>query len=100
MCKTHSCESFVLPIIYLLYFQIPEFSLDGNSSLKHNGNAKDLASVMENLKKGSLGSRQNQSLNTQVTSSSQQVNKKYQYIKVIIAPNYVWLIELKKNINI
>lgn len=51
--------------------QIPEFSLDGSNSLKHNGSAKDLASVMENLKKGSLVSRQNQ-LNTQVTSSSTQ----------------------------
>ncbi|XP_072944449.1 NAD(+) hydrolase sarm1 isoform X3 [Epargyreus clarus] len=48
---------------------IPEFSLDGNNSLKHNGSAKDLASVMENLKKSSLVSRQNQ---TQVTSSSTQ----------------------------
>lgn len=53
--------------------QIPEFTLDGNNSIKHNGNAKDLASVMENLKKGSLVSRQNQSLNTQVTSSSTQM---------------------------
>ncbi|CAG4989031.1 unnamed protein product [Parnassius apollo] len=52
--------------------QIPEFNLDGNNSLKHNGSAKDLASVMENLKKSSLVSRQNQSLNTQVTSSSSQ----------------------------
>ncbi|CAH2207568.1 jg23298, partial [Pararge aegeria aegeria] len=51
---------------------IPEFNLDGNSSLKHNGSAKDLASVMENLKKSSLASRQNQSLNTQVTSSLKQ----------------------------
>ncbi|KAM3963160.1 LOW QUALITY PROTEIN: sterile alpha and armadillo motif [Aphomia sociella] len=50
--------------------QIPEFSLDGNS-LKHNGNTKDMAFVMENLKRG-LVSRQNQSLNTQVTSSSSQ----------------------------
>ncbi|CAG9783851.1 unnamed protein product [Diatraea saccharalis] len=46
--------------------------LDGNS-LKHNGSAKDLASVMENLKKSSLLTRQNQSLNTQVTSSAQQM---------------------------
>lgn len=62
-------------MVYLL-FQIPEFSLDGNSGLKHNGSANNLASVMENLKKGSLVSRQNQSLNTQVTSSSsQQVNQ-------------------------
>ncbi|XP_045542937.1 NAD(+) hydrolase sarm1 isoform X1 [Papilio machaon] len=52
--------------------QIPEFKLDGNNSLKHNGSAKDLASVMENLKKSSLVSRQNQTLNTQVTSSSSQ----------------------------
>ncbi|CAH0604789.1 unnamed protein product [Chrysodeixis includens] len=52
--------------------QIPEFSLDGNSSVKQNGSAKDLASVMENLKKSSLVSRQNQSLNAQVTSSSSQ----------------------------
>ncbi|XP_045785064.1 NAD(+) hydrolase sarm1 isoform X2 [Maniola jurtina] len=52
--------------------QIPEFNLDGTSSLKHNGSAKDLASVMENLKKSSLVSRQNQSLNTQVTSSLKQ----------------------------
>ncbi|XP_032513837.2 NAD(+) hydrolase sarm1 isoform X2 [Danaus plexippus] len=52
--------------------QIPEFNLDGNNSLKHNGSAKDLASVMENLKKNSLVSRQNQTLNTQVTSSSKQ----------------------------
>ncbi|XP_014370450.2 NAD(+) hydrolase sarm1 isoform X2 [Papilio machaon] len=51
---------------------IPEFKLDGNNSLKHNGSAKDLASVMENLKKSSLVSRQNQTLNTQVTSSSSQ----------------------------
>ncbi|XP_061383215.1 NAD(+) hydrolase sarm1 isoform X4 [Danaus plexippus] len=51
---------------------IPEFNLDGNNSLKHNGSAKDLASVMENLKKNSLVSRQNQTLNTQVTSSSKQ----------------------------
>ncbi|XP_026744380.1 sterile alpha and TIR motif-containing protein 1 isoform X1 [Trichoplusia ni] len=51
---------------------IPEFSLDGNSSVKQNGSAKDLASVMENLKKSSLVSRQNQSLNAQVTSSSSQ----------------------------
>ncbi|XP_026329164.1 sterile alpha and TIR motif-containing protein 1 isoform X4 [Hyposmocoma kahamanoa] len=47
--------------------KIPEFNLDGSSSLKHNGSAKDLASVMENFKKIS----QNQ-LNTQVTSSSSQ----------------------------
>ncbi|XP_032513839.2 NAD(+) hydrolase sarm1 isoform X5 [Danaus plexippus] len=52
--------------------KIPEFNLDGNNSLKHNGSAKDLASVMENLKKNSLVSRQNQTLNTQVTSSSKQ----------------------------
>ncbi|CAB3224697.1 unnamed protein product [Arctia plantaginis] len=51
---------------------IPEFTLDGNNRIKHNGSAKDLASVMENLKKGSLVSRQNQTLNTQVTSSSTQ----------------------------
>ncbi|XP_013145995.1 PREDICTED: sterile alpha and TIR motif-containing protein 1 [Papilio polytes] len=51
---------------------IPEFKLDGSNSLKHNGSAKDLASVMENLKKTSLVSRQNQTLNTQVTSSSSQ----------------------------
>lgn len=51
----------------ILLFQIPEFNLDGSSSLKHNGSAKDLASVMENFKKIS----QNQ-LNTQVTSSSSQ----------------------------
>ncbi|CAG9585300.1 unnamed protein product [Danaus chrysippus] len=51
---------------------IPEFNLDGSNSLKHNGSAKDLASVMENLKKNSLVSRQNQTLNTQVTSSSKQ----------------------------
>ncbi|XP_050680741.1 NAD(+) hydrolase sarm1 isoform X1 [Leptidea sinapis] len=50
---------------------IPEFGLDGNNTLKHNGSAKDLATVMENLKKTSLVSRQNQ-LNTQVTSSSKQ----------------------------
>ncbi|XP_052757607.1 NAD(+) hydrolase sarm1 isoform X5 [Galleria mellonella] len=50
---------------------IPEFNLDGNS-LKHNGGTKDMAFVMENLKKGGLVSRQNQSLNTQVTSSSTQ----------------------------
>ncbi|XP_041977873.1 NAD(+) hydrolase sarm1 isoform X2 [Aricia agestis] len=51
---------------------IPEFNLDGNTSLKHNGSAKDLASVMDNIKKSSLLSRQNQSLNTQVTTSSKQ----------------------------
>ncbi|CAK1545324.1 unnamed protein product [Leptosia nina] len=53
--------------------QIPEFGLDGNNTLKHNGSAKDLASVMENLKKTSLVSRQNQTLNTQVSSSKQQM---------------------------
>ncbi|XP_047512131.1 NAD(+) hydrolase sarm1 isoform X4 [Pieris napi] len=52
--------------------QIPESGLDGNNTLKHNGSAKDLASVMENLKKTSLVSRQNQTLNTQVSSSSKQ----------------------------
>ncbi|KAI8434842.1 hypothetical protein MSG28_003334, partial [Choristoneura fumiferana] len=51
---------------------IPDFSLDGSSSLKHNGSAKDLASVMENLKKTSQFSRREQALNTQVTSSSTQ----------------------------
>ncbi|CAH4037356.1 unnamed protein product [Pieris brassicae] len=51
---------------------IPEFGLDGNNTLKHNGSAKDLASVMENLKKTSLVSRQNQTLNSQVSSSSKQ----------------------------
>ncbi|XP_049867412.1 NAD(+) hydrolase sarm1 isoform X1 [Pectinophora gossypiella] len=51
--------------------QIPEFTLDGSSSVKHNGSAKDLASVMENLKKSSLR-HQNQTFNTQVTSSSSQ----------------------------
>ncbi|XP_038215221.1 NAD(+) hydrolase sarm1-like isoform X2 [Zerene cesonia] len=51
---------------------IPEFGLDGNNTLKHNGSTKDLASVMENLKKTSLVSRQNQTLNTQVSSSSKQ----------------------------
>ncbi|XP_063620717.1 NAD(+) hydrolase sarm1-like isoform X5 [Cydia splendana] len=50
---------------------IPDFSLDGSSSLKHNGSAKELASVMENLKKSSF-SRREQALNTQVTSSSTQ----------------------------
>ncbi|XP_049867413.1 NAD(+) hydrolase sarm1 isoform X2 [Pectinophora gossypiella] len=50
---------------------IPEFTLDGSSSVKHNGSAKDLASVMENLKKSSLR-HQNQTFNTQVTSSSSQ----------------------------
>ncbi|GBP52537.1 hypothetical protein EVAR_39060_1 [Eumeta japonica] len=50
----------------------PDLHLDGNSGLSHNGSAKDLAAVMENLKKNSLVSRQNQSLNTQVTSSTQQ----------------------------
>ncbi|XP_026495370.2 NAD(+) hydrolase sarm1 isoform X2 [Vanessa tameamea] len=48
---------------------IPEFSLDGSNSLKSNGSAKDLASVMENLKKSSLA-RQNQTLNTQMVSST------------------------------
>ncbi|XP_022112691.2 NAD(+) hydrolase sarm1 isoform X3 [Pieris rapae] len=52
--------------------QIPEFGLDGNNTLKHNGSAKDLATVMENLKKTSLVSRQNQTLNSQVSSSSKQ----------------------------
>nr|XP_021181341.2 NAD(+) hydrolase sarm1 isoform X3 [Helicoverpa armigera] len=52
--------------------QIPEFSLDGSNSIKQNGSAKDLVSVMENIKKGNLMSRQNQTLNTQVTSSSTQ----------------------------
>ncbi|XP_073943845.1 sterile alpha and armadillo motif isoform X4 [Choristoneura fumiferana] len=52
--------------------KIPDFSLDGSSSLKHNGSAKDLASVMENLKKTSQFSRREQALNTQVTSSSTQ----------------------------
>ncbi|XP_049867414.1 NAD(+) hydrolase sarm1 isoform X3 [Pectinophora gossypiella] len=51
--------------------KIPEFTLDGSSSVKHNGSAKDLASVMENLKKSSLR-HQNQTFNTQVTSSSSQ----------------------------
>ncbi|XP_059056964.1 NAD(+) hydrolase sarm1 isoform X2 [Achroia grisella] len=51
--------------------QIPEFNFDGKN-LKHNGGAKEMAFVMENLKKGGLVSRQNQSLNTQVTSSSSQ----------------------------
>ncbi|KOB74011.1 Uncharacterized protein OBRU01_09755 [Operophtera brumata] len=64
---------------------IPEFSLDGNSSLKHNGSASNLASVMENLKKGSLVSRQNQSLNTQVTSSSSQ-----QLVKKSASPKGGW----------
>lgn len=65
--------------------QIPEFNLDGNNSLKHNGSAKDLASVMENLKKSSLVSRQNQTLNTQVTSSStQQVSVMFRYVKFFI----------------
>ncbi|XP_059056963.1 NAD(+) hydrolase sarm1 isoform X1 [Achroia grisella] len=50
---------------------IPEFNFDGKN-LKHNGGAKEMAFVMENLKKGGLVSRQNQSLNTQVTSSSSQ----------------------------
>ncbi|XP_011564296.2 NAD(+) hydrolase sarm1 isoform X3 [Plutella xylostella] len=43
---------------------IPDFHQDGNNSLKQNGSA-----IMENLKKNSLLSRQNQ---TQVTSSSTQ----------------------------
>ncbi|XP_059056966.1 NAD(+) hydrolase sarm1 isoform X4 [Achroia grisella] len=51
--------------------KIPEFNFDGKN-LKHNGGAKEMAFVMENLKKGGLVSRQNQSLNTQVTSSSSQ----------------------------
>lgn len=51
--------------------QIPEL-FDGSNSIKQNGSAKDLASVMENMKKGNLMSRQNQTLNTQVTSSSSQ----------------------------
>ncbi|XP_013195889.2 NAD(+) hydrolase sarm1 isoform X2 [Amyelois transitella] len=55
------------------FTQIPDaFSHDGNNSLKHNGSTKEMAFVMENLKKGGLVSRQNQSLNTQVTGSTSQ----------------------------
>lgn len=53
-------------------FQMPDLNLDGGSNLKQNGSAKDLASVMESLKKNSLASRQNQSLNNQVSGSSSQ----------------------------
>ncbi|XP_053625123.1 NAD(+) hydrolase sarm1 isoform X3 [Plodia interpunctella] len=55
------------------FTQIPDaFSHDGGHGLTHNGSTKEMAYVMENLKKGGLVSRQNQSLNTQVTSSSSQ----------------------------
>lgn len=56
-----------------MLLQIPDaFSHDGGHGLTHNGSTKEMAYVMENLKKGGLVSRQNQSLNTQVTSSSSQ----------------------------